>query len=55
MFEEHKCLILTPQFVPVLRYSFHAQKYKPFLRWTESLKHNDIETFCVWMADKYNC
>ena len=26
-----------------------------YIACTESLKHNDIETFCLWMADEHNC
>ena len=39
---------------PKLRYSTQARKHKPLLRCTESLKRNDIETFCLLMADEHN-
>ena len=33
-------------------YRAHAQKYKPLLHCTESLKRDDIETYCSYMAGK---
>ena len=43
MLEEHSRLILTSLDVPTLRYRAHAQKLKPLLNCTESLKYEDNE------------
>ena len=45
--DEPTCLITTSSHVPTRRYSTSARKYKPFLHCTESIKRNDIETFCL--------
>ena len=45
MLEEHNYLILTSFYVPKLKYSNHARNHA-LLHYTESLKHNDIKTFC---------
>ena len=39
--------------VPQLRYTAHAEKYIHLPHCTESLKHNDIEAFCLTLVDKY--
>ena len=49
MLEEHSCLILTPKHVSTLRYRAHAQKCKPLLHCTKSLKRNDIDI--IWFID----
>ena len=45
MLEENSCLILTCKHVPTQIYRANAQKCKPLLHCTESLKRNDIEIF----------
>ena len=37
------------------RYRADARKYKPLLHFTESLNRDDIETFCLSVADEHNC
>ena len=38
-----------------LGYNAHAQKYKPLLHCTESLKHGDSKTLCLYMANEHKC
>ena len=33
----------------------NARQYKPLLHCTESLKYDDIGTFCLQVADEHNC
>ena len=47
MLEVHNCLILKHQHVSKPRYSTQARKHKSLLRCLESLKRNDIKTFCL--------
>ena len=53
--KEHNCLILTSYHVLKLWYGVHAPNDKHLLPCTESLKHNDIDTFCLYVAVKHNC
>ena len=46
-------LITTSYHDPKLRYSNQARKYKSLLHCSELLKRNDIEKFCLWMADEF--
>ena len=45
MLEQQSCLILLSYHVPTLRYRAHAQKCKPLLHCTKSLKRKDIKIF----------
>ena len=45
MSDEDTYLFTTSYSVPKLRYRAHAQKSKPLLHCTKSLKHDDIEIF----------
>ena len=51
--EEHNFLILTT--CSKTEIAQIIEKYQPLLHCTESLKHHNIKTFCLYMADEHNC